>query len=213
MAAMNISIPPDSLSQASQLSWPEFLASMKPLLFYVAGMTLYALFIFKFYRFLATRDILQLKKEEFYEAYEGFTEKLLRTLFYVLENLILVPIIVFFWFVILVLFILVMAKEMNVASVLLAAAAFVAAVRVIVYYDEGLAQDLAKLVPLTLLAVFLTEFTVFSWNDLIVAVEQIPFILRHLIYYLLIVAPLEFALRITHAIANRFISKETEESV
>jgi hypothetical protein len=208
MSAVNVSLSPESLRQISHLSWPEFLSSIKPLLFLVVGMTLYALFIFKFYRFLAKRDILQLKTEEFYKTYEGLSEKLVRIGFYVLENLILIPIIVFFWFVILALFLLVMAKNMDIAAVLLGAAAFVAAVRIISYYDEGLAQDLAKLVPLTLLAVFLTEFSIFSMADLIDAVKEIPFMFRYLVYYMLIVAPLEFALRITHGISMYVLRKE-----
>lgn len=211
MAALNLSLAPDAIAEAPRLSWSEFLAGMKPLLFLVAGITLYCLFIFKFYRFLAKRDILQLKDEDFYQTYEGFSEKLIRMLFYILENLVLVPIIVFFWFVVLVLFLAIMSKNMEVELVLLVSAAFVAAVRIISYYDEGLAQDLAKLVPLTLLVVFLTDLTTFSLAGYIETIKEIPLLLKHLIYYLLVVTPLEYVLRITHGIATYFIKKEAEQ--
>ncbi len=43
-----------------QLSCLEAIQVLKPLLFFVMAMSLYAIFVFKFYRFLSRRDILQI---------------------------------------------------------------------------------------------------------------------------------------------------------
>ena len=44
-----------------QLSHLEAIQVLKPLLIFIMAVSLYAIFVFKFYRFLSRRDILQLK--------------------------------------------------------------------------------------------------------------------------------------------------------
>ena len=40
----------------------EFLMSLKPLLIFIAGIVIYSIFVFKFYRFVARKNIFNLKK-------------------------------------------------------------------------------------------------------------------------------------------------------
>ena len=53
-------IPEITLSNFSIL---EYYQAIQPLLFFVLGVTVYSIFIFKFYRFLSRRDIIKFKLE------------------------------------------------------------------------------------------------------------------------------------------------------
>ncbi|MCK5177829.1 MAG: hypothetical protein KAQ92_08955, partial [Candidatus Aenigmarchaeota archaeon] len=46
----------------------EAIEVLKPLAFFVLGMTVYAIFIFKFYRFLARKDIIPLNLNQYNRA-------------------------------------------------------------------------------------------------------------------------------------------------
>ena len=104
MAAINISNIPEiskaSFMELSNISFNEYFEIIKPLMFFIIGITIYSLFIFKFYIFVAKRDVLELKLNRYSEAYEGFFEKIVKLFFYIFENLILIPLFIFFWFVV-----------------------------------------------------------------------------------------------------------------
>jgi len=209
----NMNISTVAFSQAlSDLSFKEFLVVIKPLLVFIIGMTIYAIFVFKFYRFLARRDILQLETKGYYAEYEGFVKHTLRLLFYVLENLILIPICIFFWSIVLATLLIMLSESPNPVTILLSAASLVAAVRITAYYNENLSQDLAKMVPFALLGVFLIDASSFRVNNAVTVAKELPSLLEFLLYYLLFVTALEFILRITHAVAGFMIKKELDET-
>ena len=52
-------------NSVSTFTLPEFLATVEPLIFFVIGMAIYSLFVFKFYRFIARRDIFELHIERY----------------------------------------------------------------------------------------------------------------------------------------------------
>jgi len=215
-SAINNVIQTDSFVEAvRKFTFSEFLSNTKPLIFFVVGIAIYAIFIFKFYKFLAKRDIIELKTNKYYAKYEGFLKHIARLIFYVLENLILIPLLVFFWFIVLSLLLLFLAKTPagsvipDVLPVLLAAAAIVGAIRVTAYYNENLSQDLAKMVPFALLGVYLIDASFFSLSSSIQATKTIPSYAQYLLYYLLFVVSLEFVLRITHGIVGIFIRRES----
>ena len=66
----------------SSVSFPEFFSTIKPLGLYVVGMVIYAIFIFKFYRFIARKNIFKLGLSEYSQG-EGFFMKLVAGLLYV----------------------------------------------------------------------------------------------------------------------------------
>ncbi len=174
-------------------------------------MTIYAIFVYKFYKFLARRDIIHFKTR-YYESYEGVMNHVGRGLFYVLENLILIPILVFFWFFVLAALLLLLSKNLNPDSILLTSASIVAAVRITSYYSENLSQDLAKMIPFALLGVFLIDVSYFSITNSLQAAVAIPDLAQYLVYYLLFVILLEFVLRIVHGISSVFIGRDATVS-
>jgi len=181
-----------------------------PVIQFIIGMVIYSIFIFKFYRFLAKREILELETQKYYAAYEGIVHKVFKGIFYVLENLILIPILIFFWFAVLAALLMVLSKAPP-ETILLTSAAIVATVRISAYYNENLSQDLAKMIPFALLGVFLVDITYFSINDTIATLKAMPHMLDFLLYYLLFVTLLEFILRIVHMVSKIFIRKQIQD--
>jgi len=212
-AIRNVSIDPrDITSTFSGLSFQEFLAGIKPLLLFIIGVTIYAVFVFKFYRFLSRRDIFKLQTQEYWQAYEGAFKHTMKLVFYVLENLVLIPLLVFFWSGVLAFLLLMLSKEPNPEIVLLTSASIVAAIRITAYYNENLSQDLAKMIPFALLGVFLIDVSYFSIADAIASWKSVPSLIKVLLYYLFFVTALEFILRITHGIAGLVVKKKIEQA-
>jgi len=215
MAALNISnlqISSISFADLSNITLSEYFEIVKPLMIFIVGIFIYSIFIFKFYKFISKRDILKLKTDKYSASYEGFFAKIIKLVFYILENLVLVPLLIFFWFVILSILFLVLSKTSSPNHILLISVSLVAAVRIAAYYNEALSQDLAKMIPFALLGIFLVDTSFFSIDKSLEIAKQIPSLWRISVYYLLIVVTLEFVLRIIHWITSLFSSSEDDLS-
>ena len=203
-----------SFAELSNISFNEYFEIVKPLIFYIIGITIYAIFIFKFYKFISKRDIFKLELRKYSESYEGFFSIMVKIVFYIFENLILIPLLVFFWFAVLAMVFLILSKSTSPHQILIIAVSLVAAVRITSYYNENLSQDLAKMIPFALLGIYLVDATFFSIEGSLSIAKQIPTLWKVGIYYLFFVIFLEFVLRISHGIIGLFTaSKETEEQV
>ncbi len=201
----NISLTNVSVTDVvSNFSISNYISTITPLVIFILGISIYAFFVFKFYRFLARRDILKLKRGKYYEGLEGVIKKFFETILYVLENLVLIPLLVFFWFAILAALILVLTKTQNLDTILLSSMAIVAAVRVTSYYKEDLSRDLAKMIPFALLGIFIIDLSYFSVESSLALAKQIPLFLDKVVFYLLFVVIVEFVLRIIFAIVHKF---------
>ena len=213
--AINISSIPEvskaSFAELSSISFNEYYEIIKPLMFFIIGITIYSIFIFKFYRFVSKRDVLELKLNKYSEAYGGFFEKIVKLFFYILENLILIPLFIFFWFVVVAATLLILSKSSTPNQILLIAISLVAAIRIAAYYNENLSQDLAKMIPFALLGIYLVDASFFSIEGTLEIARQIPSLWKISVYYLLFVVILEFTLRIIHAIFNLFKATQIEE--
>ena len=170
---------------------------LMPLAAFAVGMAFYAIFIFRFYRFLARRDIFGLDLTRYEEARLKLVRSVLHLGFYVLKYLILFPFVAFFWFAVLTVLLLFLAKNQPVETILLVSIAVVSAIRVTAYYDEDLSRDLAKILPFALLGVFLVDLSYFSLPTTIENLQYTVTQWRLWAYYLAFAIALEFVLRIT----------------
>lgn len=195
----------------SSFSITEAIEILKPLVYFVIGMVIYSIFVFKFYRFLARKDIFKLNLAQYNTTSFGFLRKIFSILFYVIEYILLFPVFVFFWFGIISLLFAFLMKEPIIQNILLVSMALVAAVRVTAYYTEELSKDLAKMMPFALLGIFLVDAAYFSYSESLVIVKQIPSTWNILLYYLIFIILLEFILRITHGVLRPFLPKKREE--
>lgn len=185
------------------LSLGEAISAAKPLVIFVIGMVIYSVFIFKFYRFIATRDIFKLNLAEYSRSKWEDVKEVIVFLFYILEHIIIFPLLTFIWFIFFSLLLIFMSENNSTNTLFLFSMAVVATTRIAAYYNEELARDIAKTLPLTLLGIFLvTGMSYFSPESAILAIKSIPLMWKDIIYYLFFIVFLEIVLRILLFIYN-----------
>jgi len=182
------------------------------LIFFTAIIVIYATFVFYFYRFLAKKNLIELNLNQYNQYQNQFLVKLFAALFFIIEYIILLPVLTFFWFAILSILILVLAKGLEVKTILLIAAALVASVRVTAYLSEDLSKDLAKMLPFTLLAIAITTAGFFDPTALITRITEIPTLFVHIPYYLLFIVAVELIMRTGEFVQSIFQTQKVEEA-
>jgi hypothetical protein len=170
--------------------------TLQPLIVFVIGMVIYSLFIFKFYHFIARKDVFKLNLAKYNTAEHPFLKKFSRVVLYLIEHVLVFPLLVFFWFGVLSALLAFLSREQTVSQILLVSMALVVAVRITAYYNEDLSKDLAKMLPFALLGVFLVDISFFSLAGAWATIQQFPSYLSVGIYYFLFVIALELLLRI-----------------
>lgn len=181
--------------------------------FYVILIAIYAIFIWKFYRFLARRDIIKLDLREYNTSSHPKLRKFVAVLFFLLKYIIILPFLVLFWFAILALFLLLLAKNQELGNVILVSAAIIGATRISAYVSEDLSKDLAKMLPFTLLGIFLIDPSFFSVSDFILRLHEIPKLLQSIWMYLIFILVLEIILRGLFIVIDLFRSNSEENLI
>ena len=185
----------NSLNSISSL-FPEPYKSYLVLGIFILLISIYSIFVWKFYRFLAKRDLLELNLNQYNNSEHPFLKKFFEVLLFIAEYIIILPVVVFFWFFVISIILLLLAKEHSISNILLISATMVGAIRISAYYNEDLSKDLAKLFPLTVLAVAFLTPNFFDLNNTISKISEIPNLFTNIIFYLIAIVILEFVLRI-----------------
>lgn len=165
------------------------------LTFFTTTIVIYSIFIFFFYRFMAKKNIIELNLNQYNRYDNPAIIKLFAAFFYIIEYILLLPLLTFFWFTTLSILILLLSKGVAIETVLLISAALVASVRATSYVSENLSKDLAKMVPFTLLAIAITTPGFFNINTLLSQTINIPSLLSNIPYYLLFIVAIELIMR------------------
>ncbi len=173
-----------------------------PVSIYVLGMAAYAVFVFKFYRFVAARDMFGLDLSRYEGRNHGLARSVLHVVLYVFKYLVLFPVFAFFWFAVLTLILSFLSKGQTFPETLLIALATVAAIRVTSYYKEDLSRDLAKILPFAVLGIFLVDASFFSVSDSLDSLRVAGDYSESILYYLVFLIALEFVLRIALAVVK-----------
>ena len=179
---------------------------------YVVGMAVYAIFVFNFYRFVASKDMFQIDLSRYEQSRFSFVRRVLHVFFYVLKYIILFPVFAFFWFAVLTLILAFLSKERSFADTLLVALATVSAIRVTAYYKEDLSRDLAKILPFAVLAVFLIDASFFAVEESLDVLTEAEDYTENIVYYLLFLVLLEFALRILNGLVRVLFRRGKQEA-
>lgn len=174
---------------------------------YVAGMVLYAVVIWFFYRNLAKKEIFWGKIEQPKQGFFKFLSGIWGFFRYLIKSLIIFPLITFIWFLILGGFLLFLSKSQDVAHILLMSMSIIAAARVTAYFNEDLAKDVAKLVPFGLLGVFIVDPGYFSMSATILKFQSIPTFIHLILQYMIAIVLLEFILRSWHKTKEYFVNR------
>ena len=173
--------------------------------FFTVLIVAYSVFVYFFYRFLAKKNIISLNLNQYNRYSNPTIMKFFAALFYIIEYIILLPIMTFFWFGILAIFLLVISEGMNTNAVLLISAALVSAVRATAHMSENLSQDLAKMLPFTLLSISITTAAgFFNATNLAARITEIPALFNDVPYYLLFIVGIELVMRVAGFIISSF---------
>ncbi len=157
---------------------------------------IYAIFIFKFYRFIAGRDIFlfDLSKNDASRA------PVLRDFFslvgYFIKFIVLFPAFAFFWFAILTVMLAFLSEDRALSQILIIALATVSAIRVCAYYDEDLSRDLAKILPFAVLSFLLVNASPLDVGASLAILRQVNSQWATIFYYWVFLVALELGLRL-----------------
>lgn len=163
---------------------------------YIVGIGVYAVFIFHFYRFLASRDMFKLDLSGSEEFRHPLFRGVLRVLMYVAKYIVIFPIFAFFWLAVLTLILAILSKDRAFSQVLLVALATVSAIRVAAYYHEDLSRDLSKILPFAVLGIFIIDASYFSLQDSVAVLREANSHRELIFYYFAFLVVLEFVLRL-----------------
>jgi len=178
----------------------------------VVVITIYSILIWHFYRFIAKKNFFNINLKRYNRSTHPLFSKSIAGIFYLIEYILLLPILVFVWFSIFTLLLMFLAPSINsLATILLISATITAAIRMTAYYKEDLSKDVAKLLPFTLLGVFITQFEDFNFNILMNHVGQIPNLFSQIGIYFLFILVIELVLRLLDVIFRVTGVEEDEE--
>lgn len=181
------------------------------LTFYTVLIFIFLIFVWKFYKFISKRDILKLNLAKYNWSEHPVWNKFSAAVLYLLEYIIILPFIVFFWFGILALFILLLSPSLELSQILLISAAIVAATRLSAYYNEELSEQLSSLFPFILLSIFLTEPEFFSLTGFLERLNDVPAFFEHILIYLIFIIGLEILMRFLFLVIDMFTGWTDEE--
>jgi len=190
----------------TQVNLNDALATLRPLAIYVIGMSVYGVFIFKFYRFIGSKDIFNFDVTRYEQARFRSVRVMLHTVTYFLKYLIVFPVIAFFWFTVLTVLLIFLARNQTLPTVLLISMAIVSSIRVTAYYHEDLYKDLAKILPFALLGIFVIDFSYLKISESLSVLRQVGVEIETILYYLLFFIALEFLLRIITAMVGYILT-------
>ena len=165
-----------------------------------ALIALYCLFIWKYYSVLSNREIIKLNLKEYNHSRHPIAEKIVALLLYIVEYLIILPFLVIFWFTILSAFAIVLSKSQDVRQILLITAAIIASTRITAYIDEKLAEDVAKVLPLTLIAIFILESKLIDYRSVVLKIYSLPMLINDIVIFLVFIFIIELILRTLYAV-------------
>ncbi len=147
-----------------------------------------------YYKQLARRDLFDIPKLNLKLKFISIVDRIV----YFLKYLFIFPLYSFIWFLVFSFLLFVLSKSRPIEDILFLGIIVVAATRIGAYVSEKLAEDMAKLLPLTLIAIFLMDPKAVTLetikSSVPVLLEQIPRVAK----YLLFIIAVEWVLRIGH---------------
>ena len=180
------------------LTLPVWLMDFINLFLLVLLIVIYSIFIWKFYRFISTKNLIELNLSQYNRSEHPVFTKLIAGTLYFVEYIVILPFLIFFWFITFAIFLIFLTEGFDVKAILIISATIIGAIRVICYipkYGENLARELAKLWPLTLLAIAVSKPGFLSIERILNHFHEIPIALGDFTIFLLFIIILEILLR------------------
>jgi len=176
-------------------------------LLFVIGIAIYALFVWYFYRYISKRDLFP---KFFYILEKEEKPTKAQLVIFVGIYIFSFPIIIFLWFTVLAFFVYLVAEEMPMYLAIFVSMSIIAVVRILAYYREEAAREVAKMIPYAILAFFLTSTAVyqdpnfFTEKDLGSVPSKFIENLEGIVFAVVVVSIFEYSFRIGFIIKRRF---------
>lgn len=194
--------------------FPPYMGTFLNLLIIVLAVVLYSIFVWKFQKFISRKNLIELDLNKYNKSENPFSLKLTAGSFYFLEYILIIPIIIFIGYILFTFFLLIFIDYLDTSKVLAISAIIIVSIRILSYYKENLSQDVAKLLPFTLLAVAILSPNTFSQTQYLEKIlenfSQIPTVFSEVFYYLFFIIIIEVILRFFDFIFSLFGLEEIE---
>jgi len=187
-----------------------FLPEVFPLLLYVIGMVVYAVFVFKFYHFISNNSVFNLNLDKYNKSNHPIFSRFFGFIFYVIEFILFFPALAFTWFVFYAGLLIVLASNLGANDILILSMAVVASSRITSYYSEELATDISKMLPLAILGSFLVSSSSFTIH--LDKIFELASLWSTALYYLGFIILVEMFMRVVQLISGGRIQKKDERS-
>jgi len=169
---------------------------------------LVSMFIWKFYRSLSRRNLININLSKYNKYKHPVASKFFATLLYLIEYIIIMPLLIVLWFSALAAILFLVADQRTANEILLISAALVGAVRILAYYKSEIARDVAKLFPFIALSLFLLSPGVFDAGRVLTQVSEVPLLFNNIIYFILVVSLIEIVLRLFYSMRMFLMSAD-----
>ena len=172
----------------------------------------YSIIMWKFHKFISAKNIFGLNLNKYNNSNHPLWEKTLAGALYLVEYIVIIPFLIFFWFAVFTFFLSLLTSGIEVGTILLISALIVAAIRMTSYYKEDLSKELAKLLPLNLLAIAMLTPRFFDVERIISNFSGISGFFNEITFYIFFIIILEIVLRFFDFIFSLFgLEEEGEE--
>ncbi len=183
------------------------------LLMFTFSVAIYAILIYVFYQFVSRRDVFGFNIDQYKKSKSQGFSIIFNFILSLLKYGLIFPVIVFIWFAGFSLILYIFSKSLDLDQILLLSITIVSAVRILSYFKEELAADVAKLLPLSLLGVFLSSPDFFSINLLDQRIYLLGAFVSDVIQFLVFCILLEWILRILFFLRIQILGLPEEESI
>ena len=177
------------------------LEAFQALFYLIIMIAIYSIAIYKFYRYIARRDVFKPSKRK-HSKVVGFC-----------KYFFLFPFVACIFFIGFSLILVSLTKEAgnssigDVENILSLSFAIIVTIRITAYYTQDLSKDVAKMLPFAVLGIFLVDSTYFSMDTVITRLSTLPQYVNTIMQFLILIIIVEWTLRITLKIRCRIFPK------
>lgn len=122
---------------------------------YVGFILVYSGFFWNFNKIISKKDFYTYFLENYSDDKNDGFGKAMKWILKFIKYTIIFPAVILFWFLVFALFLLFLSKNNDISNVLLISAAMIISIRILAFSQEDLSRNVAKIIPFTLLAIFI----------------------------------------------------------
>lgn len=193
----------------SQLPYYDYLVSyigdnFLRIIIFTFSILFYGIIIWKFYTSLAKKDLFAARINQYMSKWQ----KLGHIFGMIIKYTFVFPVYTFLWFIVISLFLITLAKSLVIEDVFFVSIVLISSTRAAAYYNESLAGDMGKIIPLAILGLFIVDPAFFSVEVISQRVNQLIGFFPGILIFLVFTILLEWTLRILYEIKVKIFKRE-----